>query len=306
MSDRVILVTSASGGLGRLAANALSHSGHTVYAALADLRREARQRAAIDDYAGENAVEIHPIGMDVRRQASVDAAVDRIMNATGRIDVVVHVSDALAFGPAEAFAPEQFAALYDRTVLAAQRVNRAVLPHMRRCGEGLLVWVSASATAGGTLPYLAPHLAAMAGLDALAAHYTRELARWGIETTIIVPGMQLHAASRLAGADGPDDASCVEAYETGPSAHLGATIRQAIAALVPDGDVGPVAGAIVAAVDTPFGERPFRIHVDPAEDGGALGFAVIDRLRNEMLDRVGLRDLIRPRRRRLHTVTGNA
>lgn len=48
-------------------------------------------------------------------------------------------------------------------------------------------------------------------------------------------------------------------------------------------------------VDTPFGERPFRVHVDPSNDGAAVAFAVIDRVREEMLNRVGFSDLLKPR-----------
>jgi NAD(P)-dependent dehydrogenase (short-subunit alcohol dehydrogenase family) len=92
------------------------------------------------------------------------------------------------FGPAEAFTPEQLAQLYDVNVLSTQRVNRAVLPHLRRQKQGLLVWVSSSSSAGGTPPYLAPYFAAKAGMDAMAVVYARELTRWGIETSIIVPG----------------------------------------------------------------------------------------------------------------------
>jgi len=73
-------------------------------------------------------------------------------------------------------------------VLGTQRVNRAVLPHMRRRREGLLVWVSSSSSAGGTPPYLSPYFAAKAGMDSLAVLYAGELSRWGIETTIVVPG----------------------------------------------------------------------------------------------------------------------
>jgi hypothetical protein len=62
-----------------------------------------------------------------------------------------------------------------------------------------------------------------------------------------------------------------------------------------DADPGTVAGAIVSVVDAPFGERPFRVHVDPSEDGAAVAFAVIDRVRNEMLHRVGFADLLKPR-----------
>jgi hypothetical protein len=45
----------------------------------------------------------------------------------------------------------------------------------------------------------------------------------------------------------------------------------------------------------PFGKRPFRVHIDPTEDGADVAFAVIDRVRNEMLHRVGFSDLLKPR-----------
>ena len=56
-----------------------------------------------------------------------------------------------------------------------------------------------------------------------------------------------------------------------------------------------VADEIVKVVDMPFGKRPFRIHYDPTEDGANVGFTVLDRLRAEMLHRVGLSDLLKPR-----------
>jgi hypothetical protein len=61
-----------------------------------------------------------------------------------------------------------------------------------------------------------------------------------------------------------------------------------------DADVAGVAEAIVQVVDMPFGKRPFRVHYDPTQDGADVGFAVLDRLRAEMLHRVGLSDLLRP------------
>jgi NAD(P)-dependent dehydrogenase (short-subunit alcohol dehydrogenase family) len=78
----------------------------------------------------------------VLSQDSVDAAVAKVIVDTGRIDVLVHNAGHMAFGPAEAFTPEQFAQLYDVNVLSTQRVNRAVLPHLRRQKQGLVVWVS--------------------------------------------------------------------------------------------------------------------------------------------------------------------
>ena len=64
----------------------------------------------------------------------------------------------------------------------------------------------------------------------------------------------------------------------------------------PDADVSAVADAIGKVVDMPFGKRPFRIHVDPTEDGADVAFAVMDRVHTEMLHRVGLSDLLKPRR----------
>jgi hypothetical protein len=55
-----------------------------------------------------------------------------------------------------------------------------------------------------------------------------------------------------------------------------------------------VSDAIVRVVDTPFGKRPFRVHVDPTQDGADVAFAVIDRVRAEMLHRIGFSDLLKP------------
>jgi hypothetical protein len=73
-------------------------------------------------------------------------------------------------------------------------------------------------------------------------------------------------------------------------------VQKAFAEIVPaDADVSLVADAIVDVVDAPFGKRPFRVHIDPTQDGADVGFAVLDRLRAEMLHRVGLSDLLKPR-----------
>jgi hypothetical protein len=63
----------------------------------------------------------------------------------------------------------------------------------------------------------------------------------------------------------------------------------------PEAEAGSVADAIVKIVDMPFGQRPFRVHIDPTQDGAEVAFAVIDRVRNEMLHRVGFSDLLHPK-----------
>jgi NAD(P)-dependent dehydrogenase (short-subunit alcohol dehydrogenase family) len=202
----------------------------------------------------------------------------------------------MAFGPAECFTPEQFAELYDDNVLSTQRVNRAALPHMRERRPGLLVWISSSSSAGGTPPFLSPYFAAKAAMDALAVQYARELARWGIETSIVVPGAFTKGTNHFAHAGRPADAARLAEYEAGPTKGLAEEVDKAFAAIVPpDADVSAVADAIVNVVAAPFGARPFRVHVDPTHDGAEVAFAVMDRVRAEMLRRVGLPDLLGPR-----------
>ncbi|MBC7989918.1 MAG: SDR family oxidoreductase [Luteimonas sp.] len=293
---KVIVITGAASGFGRRTANALADVGHIVYASMRETEgRNAPQVIDVAKYAKEHGVDLRSIEMDVGSQESVNAAVEKIVAEHGRIDVLMHNAGHMVFGPAEAFTPEQLAELYDVNVLSTQRVNRAVLPQLRKQGAGLLIWISSSSAAGGTPPYLAPYFAAKAGMDAIAVAYAYELARWGIETAIIVPGAFTKGTNHFANAGRPADEARVAEYEAGPYAGFAEQVQKAFAAIVPDdAEVSAVAEAIVQVVDTPFGKRPFRVHVDPTQDGAEVAFGVIDRVRAEMLRRVGLEDLLKP------------
>jgi len=294
---QVIVITGASSGFGALTARALADAGHIVYASMRETTgRNASQVAEVARYAAAHGVDLRTVELDVASDESANAGIAKIIADNARLDVVIHNAGHMSFGPAEAFTPEQFAQLYDINVLSTQRVNRAALPQLRKQGRGLLVWVSSSSSAGGTPPYLAPYFAAKAGMDAMAVVYARELTRWGIETSIIVPGAFTGGTNHFAHSGSPADSARVAEYEAGPYAGFGDEIMKAFGAIVPpDADASLVADAIVKVVDTPFGQRPFRVHVDPTQDGADVAFAVIDRVRNEMLHRVGFSDLLKPR-----------
>jgi NAD(P)-dependent dehydrogenase (short-subunit alcohol dehydrogenase family) len=294
--SNVILVTGASSGFGRLTAEALAREGHTVYASMRDVAgRNAGNAAEMAETSARDGIDLRAIELDVQSEPSTNAAVEKIVAESGRIDVIVHNAGHMMFGPAESFTPDQFAQQYDVNVLGTQRVNRAVLPHMRRQKQGLLVWVSSSSSAGGTPPYLSPYFAAKAAMDALAVQYARELSRWGIETSIVVPGAFTKGTNHFAHSGRPADEARLAEYEAGPYKGFGEQVQKAFAAIVPDdADVAGVADAIVDIVNMPFGKRPFRVHYDPTQDGADVGFTVLDRLRAEMLHRVGLADLLAP------------
>ena len=292
----VVLITGASSGFGALAARRLAQAGHTVYATMRETDgRNAKQVEAARKFATEKNVDLRTAELDVSSQESVDGAIQQIVAEAERLDVVIHNAGDMVYGPAEAFTPEQLAELYDINVLSTQRVNRAALPVLRKQGKGLVVWVGSSSTRGGTPPYLAPYFAAKAGMDAMAVSYAGELARWNIETTIIVPGAFTSGTNHFANAGKPTDSNRLAEYASGPTATLGDEIMQGFArTAVPDADVADVADAIVRVLDTPFGKRPFRVHIDPANDGAEVVNGVADRVRAELLRNMGLADLLKP------------
>src|SRR6266550_6086571 len=294
---KIIIITGASSGFGALTARALAKAGHTVYASMRETKgRNAPQVEEAKKFAKANNVDLRTIELDVASQESCDAAIKKIVAKNGRLDVVIHNAGHMVFGPAEAFLPEQLAQIYDVNVIGTQRVNRAALPQLRKQQKGLVVWVSSTSTRGGTPPYLSPYFAAKAAMDALAVSYSAELSRWGIETSIVVPGAYTSGTNHFAHAGKPQDTARFTEYESGPCAHLGEDIQKGFAGTAPaDALVAEMADAIVKVVGMPFGRRPFRVHIDPAQDGAEVVNAVADHIRAEFLRRIGLADLLVPR-----------
>jgi NAD(P)-dependent dehydrogenase (short-subunit alcohol dehydrogenase family) len=292
----ITLVTGASSGFGRMIADELAGRGHTVYASMREIAgRNASNAAELTSYAAKHGVDLRPIELDVQDEVSVQAATDRIIADHGRLDVVVQNAGHMVFGPAEAFTPEQLAQLYDVNVLGTQRVNRAVLPHMRAARQGLIVWIGSSSVIGGIPPLLAPYFAAKAGMDAMAVAYARELAPLGIETSIVVPGAFTSGTNHFAHAGTPADTQRAQEYQSAYPAGFSDRMLEALAKTVPeDADPAEVAKAVGRIVDTPFGKRPFRAVIDPASDGAVVTSAVIDRIREQFLQRIGFEDLMTP------------
>jgi len=296
MSKSIILVTGASSGFGLMTAKALAKAGHTVYASMRETAgRNASQVAAIGAWAAEQKADLRTVELDVQSDASANTGIAHIIANAGRLDVIVHNAGHMVFGPAEAFTPEQLIQQYDVNVLGAQRVNRAALPHLRGQHKGLLVWVGSSSTRGGTPPFLGPYFAAKAAMDALAVTYSTELALWGIETTIMVPGAFTKGTNHFAHSGKPADTARVAEYEAGPYAGIADKALKGLAAQEPaDADPAEVARQIVRVVDLPFGKRPFRVHVDPSQDGAEIVNGVADRMRREMYRNIDLENLLQP------------
>lgn len=292
---KIIVITGASSGFGNLTAKALARAGHTVYAGMRETSgRNAPRVAELADLSAAEGIDVRGIEMDVQDQASVDQAINRIVAEQDRLDVVIHNAGHMVLGPLEAFIPEQLAEQYDVNVLSTQRVNRAALPVMRAQGQGHVVWVASSSTRGGHPPFLAPYFAAKAGMDTLAESYAAELIKFGIDTTIVVPGAYTSGTNHFAHSGTPADTARAAEYDA-LYGQLRESMAAALAAIFPEGhDVTEVADEIVRVVGLPAAERPFRVHIDPSKDGSEVVSVVYDRIRAEFYRRIGLDELLTP------------
>ncbi|AZZ60710.1 SDR family oxidoreductase [Oenococcus sp. UCMA 16435] len=290
---QTIVITGASSGFGALSARSLALAGHIVYAGMRETNgRNKAKVSAAQEFSENNKVDLRPIELDVNHEDSVNQAVKTIIAEQEHIDVVIHNAGHMVVGPAEAFTPEQLAALYDVNVLSTQRVNRAVLPLLRKQQHGLVLWVSSSSVKGGTPPYLAPYFAAKAGMDALAVSYAAELVRFGVETSIVVPGSFTSGTNHFQHAGHPDDQKIESEYES-KYPDLMNQVSEKLAELAPsDASAQLVADAIVKIVQAPVGQRPYRVHVDPADDGSKKVSDLADINRADFLKRIGLVDLV--------------
>src|SRR5215471_18412066 len=99
----------------------------------------------LSDLARREHLSLHVVEMDVTDDASVEQAIESIVGMTARLDVVVNNAGVAYWGPLEAFTLDQARDQFDTNVFGVLRVNRAVLPHMRRQGSGLLVQIGSIA-----------------------------------------------------------------------------------------------------------------------------------------------------------------
>lgn len=295
-TPQVILVTGTSSGFGLLIARSLAQQGHIVYGGL--YRSEAANPESYADareYAASHSVQLHPITLDVTSDSSIKAAVDTIIAAHTRIDTLVHNAGHMSWGPAEAFTSAQYLAQFETNCLSCHRLNQAVLPHMRRQRSGLLVWISSSSAHGPSQPYLAPYFAAKAAQDSLAQTTALEVSKWGIDSSIIVPGIFTRGTNHFAHAIGPDDTAVADEYrqEGSPMAGWEDRCMAGASKMAPeDADPQLVADAVVDVAGMERGKRPFRVHVEPDDGGAEACNAVRDWVRKRYVTRMDCAELL--------------
>ncbi|MBP2472284.1 NAD(P)-dependent dehydrogenase (short-subunit alcohol dehydrogenase family) [Crossiella equi] len=294
MSGQRVLITGAATGIGALAAVSLARAGHTVFASMRDPDgRNAAAARELRDRTADAASPVRIIELDVLYQESANRAATTMVELVGGIDVVVHNAAHLLFGITEAFSAEEVLRAYDVNTVGALRVNRAVLPHMRAAGSGLLLW-NGSGVTRAIPPFLGPYSAAKAAFDAFAESVAWEVAVYGIETTILMPGVFTQGTAHFAKAAVPADRARTAEYDR-VAPYLASSAEDTERLMVDGVSADPqiVADEIVRLVGLPRGSRPRRAVADGSDYGAEIVNGAAEELRLRLARRMGITELAR-------------
>lgn len=292
MSGKIVVVTGASSGFGRLTALELARRGHVVVATMRDVggrndpvRRELIAAATAEGHA------LQVLEMDVTDEASVNSTIDQVVKQHGKIDALINNAGTMAVGVTEAYSVADIERQFAVNFFGAVRADRAVLPHMRAAGGGLLVHVT-SLMGRVIVPFFGVYSASKFALEALAEAYRYELSSFGIDSVIVEPGP--FPSNLIASSPEPSDHAVLAAY--GELAAIPGQIKaSSSSAHDPANPPRPqlVADAIARLVEATE-RRPLRTVVMP--EGMDFGVerlnAAVAPIQNDLLGAMGMSSMI--------------
>jgi NAD(P)-dependent dehydrogenase (short-subunit alcohol dehydrogenase family) len=222
--------------------------------------RNATNASEIRVLAEKESLPLHVLELDVTNDASVDQAVHKSIEQAGRVDVAINNAGYGLIGLAEAVTTEQARQIMDTNFFGSVRVNRAVLPHMRRQRSGLLLHVSSGA-GRLVIPTFSFYCASKFAMESLAEAYHYELAPQGIDSSIVEPGA--YQTSVFGNIVTAADQSRTNTY--GVANEIAAKINGLLTTTA--GNPQEVADAVLRILETPAGERKLRYRISPADLG---------------------------------------
>jgi short-subunit dehydrogenase len=175
IKNKIALVTGASSGIGEATAELLANSGYKVYGT-SRKGAQATQRS------------YKMIAMDVNSEESIKAALKEVVEIEGRIDLVVNNAGfGVAPGGAEESSIEQTKMIFDTNFFGIVRMTRAVVPYMRKQGEGRIINIG-SILGLIPAPYMATYAATKHAVEGFSESLDHELRTRGIRVSVVEPG----------------------------------------------------------------------------------------------------------------------
>lgn len=170
---RVILVTGASAGIGRMIALLLKNAGYTVYGT-------SRHAGSLEDGT-------LLLPMDVTDSNSIDQTINTILERESRIDVLVNNAGMGIAGAVEDMTVDECKHQFDVNFFGCHSIIRRILPEMIKRGQGHIINISSMAGLI-PIPFQSAYSASKAALDSMSVALRAEVKAYGVKVTVIQPG----------------------------------------------------------------------------------------------------------------------
>jgi NADP-dependent 3-hydroxy acid dehydrogenase YdfG len=211
LMDRVAVVTGASSGIGEQFVHDLIDRGATVFG----LARSLDTMQAMRDELGEA---FHPVRCDVRDEESVATAFGAVLDAAGRIDVLINNAGLGKFGPVDEYSTEDWDTLMETNVRGVFYCTRKAVPTMKAQNQengfgGHIVNIASIAGLMGN-PNIGAYNASKFGVRGFSASMMKELRDDGIKVTCVYPGSIETDFFDVAGVDMTDHPMTPEAVSS--------------------------------------------------------------------------------------------
>ncbi|MDZ7683692.1 MAG: SDR family NAD(P)-dependent oxidoreductase [Gammaproteobacteria bacterium] len=179
-----VLITGTSTGIGRETALHLARNGYTVFASM---RTPDRNPELADTAAAEN-LPVTVLQQDVTDGDSNQAAVDRVVDNVGQIDVLINNAGLGAAAVTEEMAMSELRQLFETNFFGAVDLTKRVIPQMRERRGGAIVNVTSVAGRMSVSPQIA-YSSSKVALDVVTEMWAQELERFGVRVAAIEPGI---------------------------------------------------------------------------------------------------------------------
>ena len=177
-NKKVVLITGASSGMGKVTAEQFSKVGHIVYGAA----RRVEQMEELKTLGG------HALEVDVTNDESMVKAVNQIIQEQGKIDVLINNAGFGMYGSVEDTSMKDARYQLDVVLFGLARLSQLVIPHMRDKRSGIIINISSM---GGKIytPLGAWYHAAKHAVEGLSDCMRLELQQFGINVVVVQPGI---------------------------------------------------------------------------------------------------------------------
>lgn len=183
-SKRTVLVTGCSSGIGLATCHVLSRNNFMTYGTVRNLSKAKK----IQDLMNRENLSLKILRLDVNDNQSIKLAIKKILNDIGRIDVLINNAGYGMFGPIEEITTQEIKKQFETNFFGAIRLIKAIVPIMRKQGNGTIVNIS-SMVGRFAVPLNSAYVSSKFAVEGLSESISFELEEFGIRVIVIEPGV---------------------------------------------------------------------------------------------------------------------